>query len=432
MSTQKQWQLEVEHLRQENAALKQANLNLQHALATHNNAQQQTESALQASEAELRALFAAMSDIVIVKDFHGRYLKIAPTQLGNLYKLPEELIGRTEHDILPKETADQFVGYIQTVLTTQQAITVEYSLPIRGDDRWFSTNVAPLSSNSVIWVARDITERKHTEEALIRANQEIMTLNDRLKQENLRMSAELEVTQRLQSMMLPREEELKKVTGLDISGWMQSATEVGGDYYDVLQHNGKVQIGIGDVTGHGLESSVVMLMAQSAVRTLLTYGETNLVKLLNTVNRLIYDNTRRMRSPKNMSLALLEYNAGCLHLTGQHEELIIVRADGAIESVDTQDLGFPLGLESDITTFVAEATIQLHAEDIAVLYTDGVTEAIDFHQQQYGLERLYGVLRHNRDRSALEIRRAVMDDLMQYIGQQKVFDDITLLVLKQK
>lgn len=432
MSIPEQWQSEIERLQQEVAALRQANIDLQLALATHNNAQQQTESALQASEAELHALFAAMSDIVLVKDFQGRYLKIAPTQLDSLYKLPEELLGRTEYEIFPQEIADKFVGYIQTVLTTRQAMTIEFSLPIRGEDRWFSTNVAPLSTNSVIWVARDITERKHTEEALIRANEQITILNDRLKQENLRMSAELEVTRRLQHMILPREDELTQVAGLDISGCMNPATEVGGDYYDILQYDGKVQIGIGDVTGHGLESSVVMLMAQAAVRTLLTNGETNPVKLLNTVNRLIYDNTRRMRSPKNMSLALLEYDAGTLHLVGQHEELIIIRANGRVESVDTLNLGFPLGLESDITPFIAGATLQLHTGDVAVLYTDGITEAINSHKQQYGLTRLYEVLSQNRDRPALAIRYAVMDDLMQYIGQQKVFDDITLLVLKQK
>ena len=110
-------------------------------------------------------------------------------------------------------------------------------------------------------------------DALVAANQEITVLNDRLKAENMRMSAELDVTRKIQQMLLPKDRELNEVIGLDIAGFMESADEVGGDYYDVLQHQGRVKIGIGDVTGHGLESGVLMIMVQTAVRTLLAYNE---------------------------------------------------------------------------------------------------------------------------------------------------------------
>ncbi|HEY9301714.1 MAG TPA: GAF domain-containing protein, partial [Phormidium sp.] len=103
---------------------------------------------------------------------------------------------------------------------------------------------------------------------LAQANEEISDLNDKLKAENIRLSAELEVTKRLQQMILPKQSEVDAIEGLEIAGFMEPADEVGGDYYDVLQHDGKVKISIGDVTGHGLESGVVMLMTQTAVRTL--------------------------------------------------------------------------------------------------------------------------------------------------------------------
>lgn len=73
----------------------------------------------------------------------------------------------------------------------------------------------------------------------------------RLRAENIRISAELDITRRLQQMNLPQESELQAVEGLEIAGFMEPADEVGGDYYDVLNCNGKVKIGIGDVTGHG-------------------------------------------------------------------------------------------------------------------------------------------------------------------------------------
>lgn len=269
-------------------------------------------------------------------------------------------------------------------------------------------------------------------EALIHANLEITVLNDRLRAENMRMGAELEVTRKIQQMLLPKDRELKAVTGLDIAGFMESADEVGGDYYDVLQQDGRVKIGIGDVTGHGLESGVLMIMVQTAVRTLLAYNEPDPVKILSAINRAIYDNVQRMKSDKNASLALLDYEEGILKLSGQHEEMIVVRCNGSVERFDTIDLGFPIGLDADIADFVAETIVQLHSGDVVVLYTDGITEAENMEKVLYGLERLIEIIQINWQRTASEIRHAVIDDVRSHIGEQKVFDDITLLVLKQK
>ena len=267
---------------------------------------------------------------------------------------------------------------------------------------------------------------------LAQANQEITTLNERLKAENLRMSAELEVTRQLQEMILPREEELSQINGLEIAGYMKPADEVGGDYYDVLQHNGRVKIGIGDVTGHGLESGVLMIMVQTAVRALMENNETDPIKFLEVINRTIYKNVQRMSSDKNLTLSLVDYQQGSLSLSGQHEEMIVVRAGGRVERIETIDLGFPIALEESIIDFVGQTQINLNPGDVVVLYTDGITEAENKSGLQYGLERLCEVVKQNWERSAREIKQIVIDDVRGHIGEQKVYDDITLLVLKQK
>lgn len=318
-----------------------------------------------------------------------------------------------------------FIGFYLGVMETVSELSAAAKRMIAGN---LTEKVTLNSQDELADVVRSFNDIAG---ALTKANQEITLLNDKLKAENLRMSAELEITQRLQKMILPKEEELKKVSGVDIAGFMEPAAEIGGDYYDVLQQDGKIKIGIGDVTGHGLESGVVMIMAQTAVRALLANGETNPIRLLNAVNQIIYENTRRMKSQKNMTMMFLEYEAGVLRLSGQHEDLIVVRADGRVEALDTFELGFPLGLESDISAFVAEAKIELAPGDIAVLYTDGITEAINTQKQLYGTERLYEALRQNRHRSARGIRQAAIEDLRGFIGEQTVFDDITLVVLKQ-
>jgi len=254
----------------------------------------------------------------------------------------------------------------------------------------------------------------------------------RLETENLRLSTELDITRRLQQMLLPTETELGQIQGLDIAGYMQPADEIGGDYYDVLQHNGRVKIGIGDITGHGLASGVLMLMVQTAVRTLLVNNETNTVNFFSTLNQTIYHNLQRMRCDKNLSLVLIDYHQGTLTVSGQHEQMIVLRSEGKIERIDTIDLGFPIGLTEAIADFVAEATVQLYPGDGVVLYTDGITEAEDMNGVQYGLERLCQVLSNNWHKSAHEIKQAVIDQVWQHIGNQKVHDDITLLILKQQ
>jgi serine phosphatase RsbU (regulator of sigma subunit) len=139
-----------------------------------------------------------------------------------------------------------------------------------------------------------------------------------------------------------------------------------------------------------------------------------------------------MRCDKNLTLALVDYQKGVLTLSGQHEQMIVVRSSGSLELIDTIDLGFPIGLTEDISDFVAEARVQLNPGDVVVLYTDGITEAEDINGVQYGLERLCEVVRKRWQSSANEIKQAVIGEVQQHIGEQKVYDDITLLVLKQK
>ena len=88
---------------------------------------------------------------------------------------------------------------------------------------------------------------------------------------------------------------------------MEPADEVGGDYYDILQQDGKVKIGIGDVTGHGLESGMLMIMVQTATRVLLESNLADPVKFLDILNRSLYKNVQRMKSDKNLTLSILDY-----------------------------------------------------------------------------------------------------------------------------
>jgi len=269
-------------------------------------------------------------------------------------------------------------------------------------------------------------------EQLAQANAEITALNDQLKAENLRMGAELEVTRKLQHMLLPTAEELHQIADLDIACYMEPADEVGGDYYDILQHNGQIKIGIGDVTGHGLESGVVMVMTQAIVRALLMNGETDPVRFLDTLNRALYSNVQRMGTDKNLTLSLLDYTSGDMRLSGQHETILVVRYDGTVEVVDTIDLGFPVALTEEIADFVKYTTVRLQSGDGIVLYTDGITEAENVVGQQYGLERLCTLVSQHWAAPAEVIKERVVTDVHRHMGAQRMYDDITLMVVKRR
>lgn len=279
-------------------------------------------------------------------------------------------------------------------------------------------------------------------DGLMQAFQQGLEQRDRARDENLRLGAELDVSRRIQQILLPSRDELDAIEGLDIATHMEAAHEVGGDYYDILSHDEGVRIGIGDVTGHGLESGVVMLMTQSAVRTLLTSREKDMVRVMDVINSTIYNNVQRMGCGKNLTLALLDYHrpapeapaeiAGHLRISGQHETVIIARQDGRMEVIDTDELGFPIGLVEEMAQFVAEISLDLHQGDVVVLYTDGITEAADEDHRLYGNERLMEVIAAHRDDSAESLKDAIIGDVKRHIGTQTLYDDLTLIVLKQK
>jgi diguanylate cyclase (GGDEF)-like protein/PAS domain S-box-containing protein len=136
------------------------------------------EQALLQSEAELRALFAGMVDVVIVLDIDGRYIEIAPTNPANLYRPPDEMLGKTMHEILPKEPADTILSMIRSSIQTGQVVIGEYALPIDGKDIYFSASASRLSETTAIVVAHDITNRKQFElvqNAIYRISQATIT-----------------------------------------------------------------------------------------------------------------------------------------------------------------------------------------------------------------------------------------------------------------
>ncbi len=264
------------------------------------------------------------------------------------------------------------------------------------------------------------------------ARDEIAALNVALQQENLRLSTEVAVGRRLQQLLLPKPQELAAIADLEVAGVVEMAEEVGGDYFDVLRYGDRVIVSIGDVTGHGFESGAISLMVQSALRVLspLALPPNQVLALLNYG---IYENLRRMNCDKSLTLLLLSYQDGCFHLVGQHEEAVLIRRDGTVHRIDTLDLGFPLGLEPDVTAYLSAPLYHCLAPgDLLLLYTDGIPEATDEAGELYGVERLCAVAQAHHHLTAEAIVQAVLASVRAHVGLARVHDDITLIVLKRR
>lgn len=267
---------------------------------------------------------------------------------------------------------------------------------------------------------------------LARANVKITKLNGRLKTENRRMGFELNAAKRIQEMVLPTHEEVADFPQIDIGTYMEAADEVGGDYHDILQDGQRLKVGIGDVTGHGLESGALMLMVQASARTLQEAGNHSPRAFLDILNRTLCKNIERTKVKKHMSLAFADYHDDQLTLYGQHEDVLIIRSNGTTERIETFDLGFPVGLKPDIADTVNTRVLPFKKGDIAIFHTDGITEAENENEDFFGFERMSDCALASRSLSAEGIAKSIVEATKSHIGENKIHDDITIVVLKHR
>ena len=204
--------------------------------------------ALRESEAKYRSIFENSVDGIFQTTVEGKYLSVNPA-LARIYgyasveQMLKEIVDIQSDLYVDRERRQQF----QSLMEANDTIT-NFESQVYKRDRttiWISENVRALrdENGKIVYyegTVEDISQRKIAEIALERANKQILALNDLLKLENLRMSSELDVTRKLQQMILPKDKELALIVGLDIAGFMEPADEVGGDYYALVWTNGQV------------------------------------------------------------------------------------------------------------------------------------------------------------------------------------------------
>ncbi|MGK7901288.1 MAG: PAS domain S-box protein [Hormoscilla sp.] len=124
------------------------------------------EQKIRTSEAEFRAFFEAMTDIVLVIDVTENSIKVAPTNPQRFYGETSDVINKTIEQFVDGERAENFYSQIRLALETQEIVNFEYYIQVEESEVWFAANIVPISTDAVTWVARDITDRKRIESAL--------------------------------------------------------------------------------------------------------------------------------------------------------------------------------------------------------------------------------------------------------------------------
>jgi sigma-B regulation protein RsbU (phosphoserine phosphatase) len=242
-----------------------------------------------------------------------------------------------------------------------------------------------------------------------------------------RLARELEIAARIQTSILPRN---LVVDGLELSARMMTATEVGGDYYDVLALDGGCWIAVGDASGHGLTAGLVMMMVQTGVATLVRASpDANPKDVLRTLNRVLFENIHdRLEAERHMTLSLLRYHAdGRIVVAGAHMDAVVWRA--ATRTTETLSTpGTFLAITEDIDQVNVERSWQVSRGDVVVLLTDGVTEAEDRAGKPFGYEAVIATVESRSGQPVAEIRDALFSALVKH--SPTLADDATILVLR--
>lgn len=285
----------------------------------------------------------------------------------------------------------------------------------------------------IIYADSPLAEGRFTEDHLkvlttLASVASIRVENARLAEEQLereRLERELQVASEIQQRFQPASAPL--VAGYELQGISFPCYEIGGDYYDFIERaDGRMIVALGDVSGKGTAAALLMSSLHAAVHAQADTHD-SLVKTISAVNRYLEASIPPNRfvtlfygelSPKTGALAFL--NAG-------HNPPLIVHAGGTMEQLAAG--GLPLGIMPNAD--FREGRTKLHPGDVLVIYSDGVSEAVNPSGEEFGPTRLYEVVARNLDSSAAGIRDRIEAALTKFCQGTPAADDITLVIVKR-
>ena len=246
------------------------------------------------------------------------------------------------------------------------------------------------------------------------------------KEERRHLESELELAQDVQKMLLPQE--VPNIPGLEIAAFSRPAQIVGGDYFDFVDFsNGLHGLAIADVAGHGVSASLHMASIQALLRTLVPVNKSP-AAVMRQVHKLFVHN---IRFETFVTFFIGAFDSSTKTLTfcnaGHLPPLVLHKTKSKKESVEMlRPTGAAIGLVEEAE--FAEKTIELQEEDLLVLYTDGVTEAVNLQNQEFGRERLETLIRQAEHMPLKEVVQKIRLSLEEFSEGKPLADDTTIVV----
>jgi len=243
--------------------------------------------------------------------------------------------------------------------------------------------------------------------------------------EQERLLKELEIASGIQKNILPKE--APEISGIELSAANIPAREVGGDFYDYVPvQNDKWGLTIADVSGKGMPAAIFMGLSRTIVRASTT-GNLSVENAIRRANDLICRDSRSGMFVTLFYAILDSHNKKLRYVNAGHNPPFLFRNDSE-GIIRLEAKGIPLGVTEGID--IEEKEIDLLKDDVLVLYTDGVTEAVNEQEEEFGEDRLIRIIRQNRLLTAQDLIEKVQGEIMAFAGNQPQFDDITLMIMK--
>ncbi len=238
---------------------------------------------------------------------------------------------------------------------------------------------------------------------------------------------EMEVAKRIQTSLLP---ENRRVGVYDVAAKMLPAAEVGGDYYDIIQAGSdRNWIAIGDVSGHGVESGLVMMMTQTSIMSLVHENpRLSPADVFHAVNGVLLENISRLQAARYMTLNVVRLHDEGLTLAGKHQDVLVWRqATGRVETVSNE--GCWIGVVEDTRGRVVDLAVPMAEDDVALFYTDGATEAMNEKGEMFGEERLAAALEGVAHLALDEALERLFAEIAAFRSVQD--DDVTMMLIRR-
>lgn len=245
--------------------------------------------------------------------------------------------------------------------------------------------------------------------------------------EKREIEREVEIAGGIQRNLFPKE--LPRDTRLSISAETIPARGVSGDYYDIIQlpNDNCLGILVCDVAGKGIPASLVMVMIRTILH--LIAGETRTAsEFVSFINRGVAGNVGIERFATLAFLILDPDNGSAEYCNAAHHPLLLYKPGEAIfRQIDSE--GVPVGI--DATWNYPQTSFQVEKDDLLIFYTDGITEAMNSHDQQFGFERLKKVIEHNCTLPPDELKQKIFASIDEFVDGASQHDDETLIIVQK-